>query len=220
MCGRYNIVTDTDALIDAFDVVSNELGSGPGEIRQYNVPPTSVVPVIRNRSGRRTLCTAYWGLLPHWAKDKKLAFKTFNARSETITDKPSFKDPIRRSRCIVPASGWFEWRQEGDVKQPYYFETSQLIEFAGVSAYHPTFDVLSCSIITTDANRSAADIHPRMPVMLHQHDINKWMSAETDMHYVLSLLKPYTENDLSITKVSTKVNNTRYTDPDCVEEVP
>lgn len=219
MCGRYNIVTDTDTLIDAFEVMVNELSSNGVETVRYNIPPTSNVPVVHLRNGKRTLSLAHWGLLPHWAKDKRLGFKTFNARSETITQKPSFKDPIKRSRCIVPASGWFEWRKEGGIKQPYYFQTGQLIAFAGISTYHPGFKLLSCSIITTAASPIAAYIHPRMPVILRQSDTAEWLSVETDMHKVLSLLHPYRGEDLSCVRVSTKVNSTSYNDADCVQEI-
>ena len=219
MCGRYNIVTDTDALIDAFAIVVNELGSNGGVITRYNIPPASEIPIVCTRRGQRTLSLAHWGLLPRWAKDRKLAFKTFNARGETITEKASFKDSIRRSRCIVPASGWFEWRKEGDVKQPYYFQTGQLIPFAGISAYHPDFKLLSCSIITTAASPMAAGIHPRMPVILQRQDIDEWMSSETDTSRILSLLHPYGDENLSITKISTKVNSTRYNEPDCVRQI-
>lgn len=219
MCGRYNIVTDTDALLDAFAVMANELSGISGDESRYNIAPTSNVPIVHTRCGSRTLSMAHWGLLPHWAKDRKLAFKTFNARCETITDKPSFRGPIRRSRCIVPASGWFEWRKEGDVKQPYYFQTGQLIAFAGISTYHPTFELLSCSIITTAANPVSARIHARMPAILQRQNINDWMAVDTEIGNVLSLLRPYNGDDLAITKVSTKVNSTNYSDPDCIQRI-
>ena len=217
MCGRYNIVTDAGALIDAFDIVINELSDSQLNTARYNIPPTSTVPLVFMRDGQRTLTGAHWGLLPHWAKDKKLAFKTFNARAETITEKASFRSPIQKSRCIVPASGWFEWRREGDIRQPYYFHTGGLAPFAGISAWHPGFELLSCSIITTAASPAAAGIHHRMPAILEQGGIDRWMADDADMDTVLSLLKPYAGNDLSVTKVSTRVNSTRYRDPDCIE---
>ncbi len=219
MCGRYNIVTDAQALIDASDIAMNELGDTQLSTARYNIPPTSTVPIVHMRGGRRTLSGARWGLLPHWAKDKKMAFKTYNARSETITEKASFRSPIKKSRCIVPASGWYEWRKEGDIRQPYYFHTDGLIPFAGISAWHPEFEMLSCSIITTAANSVAAAVHHRMPVILDVERIDPWMVADADMDSVLSQLKPYEGNDLSVTRVSTRVNNTRYREPDCIEAV-
>lgn len=219
MCGRYNIITDAEALVDAFDIIVNEFSEGQLDTPRYNIPPTSMVPIVRLHDQRRTLSPAHWGLLPHWAKDKKLAFKTFNARSETITEKASYRTPIKKSRCIIPATGWYEWRKEGDIKQPYYFHTGRLIPVAGVSAWHPELELLSCSIITTSANPVASEIHHRMPVLLGQKSIDSWMSPETDMAEVLSLLKPYEGDDLAITRVSTKVNNTRYNDPDCIEGI-
>ena len=219
MCGRYNIVTDAGALIDAFDIVINELSDSQLNTARYNIPPTSTVPLVFMRDGQRTLTGAHWGLLPHWAKDKKLAFKTFNARAETITEKASFRSPIQKSRCIVPASGWYEWRKEGDIRQPYYFHTDGLIPFAGISAWHPEFEMLSCSIITTAANPVAAAVHHRMPVILQAERVDQWMAESTDLDNVLSQLNPYAGGDLSITRVSTRVNNTRYHDPDFIEAV-
>ena len=219
MCGRYNIVTDAEALVDAFDILVNEFGENQPGAARYNIPPTSTVPIVREHQQRRTLSPAHWGLLPHWARDKKLAFKTFNARSETITEKASFRSPIRKSRCIIPATGWFEWRKEGEVKQPYYFDTGGLIPFAGVSTWHPEFEMLSCSIITTSANPVVSRIHHRMPVILEPDRVDDWMSPKSGMPEVLSLLKPYEVDDLVIKRVSTKVNSTRYDDPDCIEGV-
>lgn len=219
MCGRYNIVTDADALVEAFDIIVNEFSENQLAVPRYNVPPTSTMPIVRHHEGQRTLSPAHWGLLPHWAKDRKLAFKTFNARAETITEKASFRSPVKKSRCIIPATGWFEWRREGDVKQPYYFSTDGLISFGGVCTWHPGFELLSFSIITTSANAAASEIHHRMPVVLPGDRIDEWISPQTEMPDVLSLLTPYAGNDLAITRVSTKVNSTRYNDPDCIEGV-
>lgn len=219
MCGRFNIVTSTEALIDAFGIINNEIGGKKLDVPRYNIPPASTVPVVRLRDGQRTLCAAHWGLLPHWAKDKKMAFKTFNARAETITEKISFKLPIRKFRCIIPATGWFEWRREGDIKQPFHFHTDGVIPFAGVSTYNPGLDLLSCSIITTAANSVSSEVHHRMPVILHNSNIEAWLSTKTDMATVLALLKPYTGGDLLVDKVSTRVNSTRYTSADCIQPI-
>lgn len=219
MCGRYNIAADAQALIDAFDITMNELGNGKFQQGRYNIPPTSDVPIVRLASGQRTLSSAYWGLLPHWAKDKKFAFKTYNARSETITEKPSFRSYIKKSRCIVPATGWFEWKKEGDVKQPYHFYTGEIIPFAGIWTYNPNLEVLSCSIITTAANPLAAEVHNRMPVILGRGRYEEWMAVDSNLDDVLKLLQPYSGDDLRYGKVSTKTNSTRYHEPDCIEEV-
>ena len=219
MCGRYNIITDAEALIDAFDIVVSDLSDTQLSTPRYNIPPTSTVPVVRDLSGRRTLSGAHWGLLPGWSKDKKMAFKTFNARAETITERASFKGPIKNSRCVIPASGWYEWRKEGGIKQPYYFQTSGLIPFAGVFAWHKGFSLLSCSIITTSANPEAEKIHHRMPVILEPSGIDSWLAEDTGIDEVLAQLQPYAGQDLSVVKVSPRVNSTRYTDPDCVVPV-
>jgi len=217
MCGRYNVVPDAEALLDAFGVLINELDDCNGAL--YNVAPTSTVPVVLDKHDQRTLTGAHWGLVPHWSSDKKTAFRMINARAETITEKSSFRTPIQKSRCIIPVSGWYEWRKEGEIKQPYYFETGELIGLAGIFTWNTKMELLSCSIITTDANAVAAEIHHRMPVILAAQNYSEWLDRGADYNSVEAYVKPYAGNDLAISKVSTKVNNARYKESDVLEVV-
>ncbi len=203
--------------MDAFDVLINELEDFDGAL--YNVAPTSTIPVVLDKHSTRTLVGAHWGLVPHWSKDKKTAFRMINARAETIAEKPSFRTPIQKSRCIVPASGWYEWRKEGEIKQPYYFQTGELMGFAGICTWNGQLDLLSCSIITTDANPVAAQIHHRMPVILAPQTYAQWLDRNAGFDAIENYLKPYKGNDLGMSKVSTRVNNARYKERDVVDVI-
>ena len=220
MCGRYNIVTDAQALIDAFDIAINELSEPQLSTARYNIPPTSTVPIVTMRDGCRTLSGAHWGLLPHWAKDRKLAFKTFNARAETITEKASFRTSIKKSRCIVPASGWYEWRKEREHTPALLFPHRRLDPPLPVSV-HGTPNLKFCRVrlLRQRLILSPAAVHHRMPVILDVERIDQWMLENSGMDSVLSQLKPYEGDDLTITRVSTRVNNTRYHGPDCIKGV-
>jgi putative SOS response-associated peptidase YedK len=218
MCGRYNVVPDAEALLDAFGVLINEMDEYKGAL--YNVAPTSTVPIVLDKHDSRTLTGAHWGLVPQWASDKKMAFRMINARAETIAEKPSFRSPVQKSRCIVPVSGWYEWRKEGAVKQPYYFKTGETLGLAGIFTWNAQLQLLSCSIITTEANPVAADIHHRMPVILAAQNYEQWLDRKAGYDSVEAYLKPYTGNDLGVSKVSTRVNNARYKESDVLEVVP
>ncbi|MBV1905424.1 MAG: SOS response-associated peptidase [Pseudomonadales bacterium] len=217
MCGRFNIVPDASALIDAFDVLINTLDDY--QAPQLNIPPTSPVPIVSSKEGVRSLSAAHWGLIPPWATDTKSAFRMINARAETIAEKASFRVPIVKSRCIVPASGWYEWRKEGDIKQPYYFQTGEILAFAAISVWNKPLSLLSCSILTTQASASAAQVHHRMPVLLGAQNYAQWLDPAGTYTDIKGLLKPYAGNDLSIIKVTTRVNNARYKGHDCIEAI-
>ena len=218
MCGRFHLSTSADDLVELFDAKRNELGDWEP---CYNIAPTMTVPIVREHEGERVLSGAHWGLVPFWADEKKTGFSMINARAETVAKKRSFKGPIRKSRCIVPADGWFEWRREGDVKQPYHFHLAgnTIAPFAGIWTWNEKLELLSCSIIVTDANPVAAEIHDRMPVILGRHAVEEYLDSEAELEDVLGLLKPYQGNDLQMTKVSRRVSNVRNQGPGCIEPV-
>ena len=217
MCGRYNLIPDAQALLDTFDVLNNELDDFNGGL--YNVAPTSAVPIVIGRDNVRTLAEAHWGLVPLWSRDKKTAFRMINARAETIAEKPSFRVAVQKSRCVVPVSGWYEWRKEGEIKQPWYFQTGELIPLAGICVWNAHLGLLSCSIITTQANPVAAEIHHRMPVILAEQNISRWLDSDTAYDGIRGYLIPYAGNDLFAYKVSTRMNNARYRESDCVDKL-
>lgn len=158
-----------------------------------------------------------WGLLPSWTKDPKKAPLLNNARAETVAEKPSFRSAFKHRRCLIPASGFFEWKLEGKQKQPYYFrrEDDKPIAFAGL--WETWNEIESCTIITTDANAVMAPIHHRMPVVLGVNDYANWMDPAADD--LLSLLTPCPDDELICYPVNKVVNNARNQGPQCIEPV-
>src|SRR3989338_3363865 len=147
MCGRFAINLNVDEVIQAFHVenVINEFKPN------YNVAPTQNVPVILQADDKIALDSFRWGLVPHWAKDKNISYKLINARAETLAEKPSFKKAFAERRCIIPASGFYEWKKTGEKKQPYFIHPKRgFFAFAGL--WEQWQDIKSCTIVTTSAN--------------------------------------------------------------------
>ena len=191
MCGRYNLITDSEALVDFFDV----LNSLPIEPR-YNIAPSQEVPVIRMAASGRELALMRWGLTPHWAKDRKTGTGVINARAETVAEKPFFRNAFRRRRCLIPATGFYEWKSHKGGKQPYHFQIRKggLFAFAGLWESwtgQQNQRVETCAIIVTEANEAISSIHDRMPVILRPEDFASWLSpANTDPELLQPLLRP------------------------------
>lgn len=215
MCGRYHLSTPIPALVERFAIQQIELSEfGP----RYNISPTTTVPIVRLREGQRALSGAHWGLVPFWAKDQKTGFSMINARAETVAEKRSFKGPLAKSRCLIPADGWFEWCEESGGKQPYHYQIAGgTAAFAGLWTWHSALELLSCTIIVTSANDLAGRVHDRMPVILAQDCWSEYLAPETPLADVQALLKPYEGGDLTATRVSKAVNSVRNQGPQCIE---
>jgi len=218
MCGRYTLYTHEDDLATLFEVETYPL------TLRYNIAPTQSVPVIRQRrDGPRVMEEMRWGLVPHWVKDAK-AFKTnlFNARSESAAEKPSFRDAMKTHRCIVPASGFYEWRQVDGAKQPYYVYRAdgKPMAFAGLWAVNKAGDapLVSCTVLTTAANEDMRELHDRMPVILEQDEWERWLDVdEADPQRVEDLLDPAPPGLLRMHPVSRSVGSPRVDDPSLVQ---
>jgi putative SOS response-associated peptidase YedK len=194
-------------------------------LKSYNVAPTLQMPAIREQDHIRSLCSLRWGLIPHWSNDTKIALHTFNARIETLTQKPSFRESIKSKRCIVPASGFYEWQKLEQVKQPYYIYRAdkQPIAFAGL--WDKWVDkesgetVESCSIVTMPATSLMAEIHDRMPAILEPEHFDVWLDPEfKEPHVLLDILKAE-ELALKIYPVSSYVSNSRNDGKKCIERM-
>lgn len=178
MCGRYSLTTPTEAMraLFGFDELPN-LGV------RYNIAPTQDVPVVRHgESGEREFASIRWGLVPAWAKEIGGSAPLINARSETIAEKPSFRDAFQRRRCLIPSDGFYEWKTENGEKQAYRIALpdDEPFAFAGIweqwrSAQGELLD--SCAIITTDASAQIAEIHHRMPVILSPDHHEDWLAT-------------------------------------------
>ena len=197
MCGRFSILNDKTSLEKHFALVD------AGEfINSYNVTPSSEIPVIRLDNGKRQLLNCYWGFIPHWAKDDK--FKPINAKAETLPEKPFFRSAFKKNRCLIPASGFYEWKGQKGNKQPWYFKLrdAELFAFAGLWDHWENRDreIDSCTIITTTANSVMAPVHQRMPVILDPDQYDDWL-IEGDRE----ILSPY-RGEMMCYPVSKKVN--------------
>jgi putative SOS response-associated peptidase YedK len=183
----------------------------------YNIAPTDPVEVVRPvASGGTELVSMRWGIPYWWKKPLKQLPATFNARAESVVDKPMFRDAFKRHRCIVPASGYYEWLKSQDGKQPYFISAADggVLSFAGLWDRWKSPDtgelVASCAIIVTDANAFTRPIHDRMPVVVEKADIRRWLNGEAGTE----LLNPVAEDRLHMWPVSRRVNKTGNGDDD------
>lgn len=199
------------------------LSSPPVELPlRYNVTPGQLIPTIRQDEDGRQLAPLHWGLIPFWAKDKKIGYRMSNARGETVADKPSFRNAFRRRRCIIPASGFYEWQAQPQSKQPFYIHPADNHpwSFGGLwERWQGEGDetVESCSIITTEANELMAPIHERMPVILDRNQVGLWLDDNTEPDELLAMLKPYSVEQMRAYPVSTYVNKASNSDRHCID---
>jgi putative SOS response-associated peptidase YedK len=178
MCGRYVAIADPSQLRVEFETEDVDVPVLPAN---FNVAPTQPVYVVDELSGPRVLRVVSWGLIPAWAKDSGGAGRLINARSDTINEKPSFRAAFRRTRCLVPARGWYEWHVAGSTKQPYFIQrvdesTAALAGIVEAWRNPQTQEwVRTMSIVTTDASSEIEYVHNRMPVILEQSDWQMWL---------------------------------------------
>jgi putative SOS response-associated peptidase YedK len=177
MCGRFTF-EPTANCYERFQI-TNRLGS---LIPRDNIAPGQMVPVVISHSSNRVVLMR-WGLIPHWVKNQKTAYKMINARIETLTTRPSYHGLLAAHRCLVPASGYYEWKAEGNIKTPYYIHPAEGSFFAFAGLYDtwtntqgeeiPTF-----TIVTRDADDQMAQQHNRMPVVLAHEDEQAWLNPQ------------------------------------------
>ena len=206
MCGRYALHSQPEVAALAFG-----LSAVPQYRPRYNIAPTSQVLIVKNEGP----ALARWGLIPRWAKELSSGAKLNNARAETVAEKPSFRDAYRKRRCLIPANGFYEWKAEAGRKQPYYVypSGSDLFAFAGLweSWNGPDGPLETCVIVTTAANAKMHAVHERMPVILAAADYPGWLAGGE------GLLRPCSDTEIKIRKVSPAVNNARNESPSLIE---
>src|SRR5215510_11783055 len=215
MCGRFVQRYTWDDIQDLYDLPD---GLAPNLPARYNIAPTDPVAIVRPAAnGATELVSMRWGLVPWWwKKPLKQLPASFNARAETVADKSMFRDAFKRHRCIIPASGYYEWLKKPDGRQPYYITAADggVLSFAGLWDRWKNPEtgepVISCTIIVTDANELTGRIHDRMPVVLDKADIRPWINGEASTE----LLKPAAEDRLRMWPVSRRVNKTVTGDDD------
>jgi len=221
MCGRFTLQIPAELLAELFGLPD------PSEIpARYNIAPTQQVAVIRQLDGAgNRLDFLKWGLIPSWAKDPSLGSKMINARSETLEEKPAFRAPFKFRRCLVPASGFYEWEVLEGKKVPRYFRLRDgaPMLFAGLWESWKAPDgasVESCTILTTAANSLIEPLHLRMPVILQTGDFPLWLDRKlTDPGELKRLFAPYPAGEMEGWRGSTLANSPKNDHPDLIESV-
>lgn len=205
MCGRFTQAFTWSELVALYRLTQPARNLRP----RYNIAPTTAIEVIRSGSAGPELVPMRWGLIPSWwKKTAKEVPSTFNARAETVAEKPMFRSAFKRSRCIVPASGYYEWRTVGKEKQPYFISAADGSVLAIAGLWDEWKDretgeaVTSCTLIVTAANDFTRAIHDRMPVLLEQRDLDPWLAGRPGVE----VLRPAPEDALRMWPVSKAVN--------------
>lgn len=220
MCGRYALAISPKELSEHFG-----LAAVPDMPPRYNIAPSQMVAIIREGEEGREIALVRWGLVPSWAKEPSIGNRLINARSETVFDKPAFRAAVRRRRCLIPASGFYEWQQTDGRKQPYYIRRADEapLALAGVWEHWEEPDGLelqTCAILTTGANGLMRPIHDRMPVILEPGNFGVWLGEGDEKPEVLkALLVPAPEEGLTTYPISTWVNRPENDDPKCIEAI-
>lgn len=188
MCGRFSLDEAIQEWHEYFQAQIDQLTIWEPS---FNIAPTMMCPVITSeRSNEIQLYR--WELLPSFAKEKTQKFRMFNAKAETILEKPSYKNLIKSKRCIIPTKGYYEWKQKGAKKQKYKFTTDERFTvLAGLWDYNKMFDIHSFTVITCEPNELMSNYHNRMPVILNREDQMKWLSNNITVEEAMKLLKPW-----------------------------
>ncbi|HZW37238.1 MAG: SOS response-associated peptidase [Deltaproteobacteria bacterium] len=223
MCGRFTLFEPDQVLAREFGV------SGfPPLPPRYNIAPSQPVAAVRaSPAGKgRELALLRWGLIPSWAKDPAIGDRLINARAETAREKPSFRNAFKRRRCLIPASGFYEWQRKERGKQPHYIRMrdGHLFAFAGLWDRWESpgaGGVETCTILTTDANAVLVPIHDRMPVILPRGEYARWLDPSLqDPDSLAALLVPYPPEGMLAIPVSPRVNSPAVDDEGCIAPLP
>jgi len=218
MCGRYSFAPDLKIVNEHYDISVNDDDLTPN----YNCAPSQLLPVITND---KSIGFNFfrWGLIPFWAKDISIGNKFINARSETILEKPSFRNAFRQRRCLVPADAFYEWKQEVKEKIPYriFLKNQNIFSMAGIweKCKLPNGEtIFSFAIITTQPNTLMTKIHNRMPVILDKKGEDLWIN-NTDEKELTNLLKPFPAEQMTAYRISNLVNSPRNNSPKIIEPI-
>lgn len=216
MCGRYNLIATAQQIRDHFS-----LPSLPAHNPDYNIPPgQNILAVVQTEDGSGRAVNLHWGLIPSWSKDRAISKHLINARAETLAEKPSFKQAYQHRRCLIPATGFFEWQSTQSGKQPYHIHqhVNALFAFAGLWEHweRDQETVYSCTIITTAANDKIAPIHNRMPVIIAAEDYGRWLDRKTKRIEMVDFLAADAYAAMQVTPIGTRINNPLHNDESCL----
>jgi putative SOS response-associated peptidase YedK len=218
MCGRFAL-TDDEAAVAAFLGFSD----GVAVVPRYNIAPTQPIAIVRADHGVPQFTFARWGLVPAWVDDPRSFSLLINARSDGLLEKPAFKNAMRYRRCLIPASGFYEWRRQRGLRQPYWISRrdGQPMAFAGLWetwADRDGGEIDSACVITVDANATLRPIHDRMPAIVAPADFDRWLTSP-DPDEAMALLRPAPDDLLQAIQVSDRVNRAESDDPGLIAPV-
>jgi putative SOS response-associated peptidase YedK len=224
MCGRYLLTRAEKLLAREFEAEADpELALVP----HYNIAPSQQIVTVRQDGSRRLLSTMRWGLVPSWAKDPAIGHRMVNARSESVLEKPAFREAFQQRRCLIPADGFYEWKKlDSKSKRPLCIgmKDGSVFAFAGIwERWKPPQGAVieSCSILTTSPNDLLQDIHDRMPVILPRDQYALWLTAPPNQaRHLTELMVPYEADKMRRYEVSTLVNSPKNDLPACAEPLP
>ena len=216
MCGRFTYKLTWPEIVKLYRLSLDTPARNPQA--RYNICPTTTIDTVIGRKGLRALVPMRWGVIPSWWSKplKEMNLATFNARVETITEKPMFRRAFKRTRCLIPASGYYEWHDAPDGKQPYYFTRRDGASITIAGLWDEWRDrqagetIRSCAMIITDANDFVGELHDRMPVILEPEQFEARLTGAAG----LELLKPAANDVLQCWPVSRRVNSSRASDDD------
>jgi putative SOS response-associated peptidase YedK len=208
MCGRYSLIF-IDDLGKRFRIFDPTLG-----IRShFNIAPSQMMPVIVHQHGKAGMVMMQWGLIPRMAKNPEKSLHSINAKAETLAEKPMFRSLLQNQRCLVPASGFYEWKKEGPRKIPFYIRLKDTSLFAFAGLYDTWYDSNTIShttytLVTTQANELVAPLHDRMPVILKRGDEERWLTGDApSSDEMKTILGPYPAGEMEAYPVSSRVNS-------------
>ena len=219
MCGRYTLAKSQQELSERFGIRQTFLDLKP----RYNIAPAQRVPVIIRSGPENIMESCRWGLVPAWAKEIKTAKLLINARAETLLEKSSFKTAVRAHRCLVPADGFYDWKTAGSLKRPYFIHRVDRAVFAFAGIFTERKNELgeltrTFSIITVQANKIMSALHERMPVILPAEAEALWLDpAFKNQANILSLLRPCTDELITMHEVSARVNSVKNDNAELIE---
>lgn len=217
MCGRFSLRVEMEELLACYGIAATAFDYAP----RYNIAPGQLIAAIIDAPVGRRLGGLKWGLVPEWARDAKIGNRMINARADTVAKKPAFRKPFRTKRCIVPADGFYEWRQTD--KQPFRIvrKDGGLLSLAGLYDIwvSPSGEKLATvTIITTEPNDLMAALHDRMPVILPENRVDDWLDRDnTDPRDLMPMLRPYPAEQMHAYPVNPMVGNVKNDVPACIE---
>lgn len=223
MCGRFALDVELNDLIEAFLIAHNRL---PALVSRWNISPGSEIPIVMEREGEgREIGPATWSLIPSWSKEGALKYPTFNARSETAAEKPTFRDSVKKHRCLIPMTGYYEWSMVGGTKRPHFIHRpdNPVLAAAGLYSWwtNPATGITkaTAAMLTRDSESVLRDIHDRMPVFVDKDDFAAWLDPHNpNGRELLNGISEKTAQNASLFEYY-PVNPLRGEGPDLVERM-